>query len=256
MNYDKLIHIATYAGKVMLENGAEIYRVEDTINRICSAYGAKMTDSFATPTGIMVSIYSGNEVSSVIKRIKTNTVNLNKVAKINDLSRQIQIKLITLDELYYDIKKIEAEKPYRNRLVIPFASLTAASFSLMFGGNFNDFLVTLLSGFIIKTLQVIFNRHSINGFFTNYICGALATLISIFFYNINFISTIHFSVIGTIMLLVPGLAITNATRDIIAGDFLAGITKAAEAFLVAIAIAAGSGSILSLFINTVGGLSI
>ena len=58
------------------------------------------------------------------------------------------------------------------------------------------------------------------------------------------------------MLLVPGLAITNATRDIIAGDFLAGITKAAEAFLVAIAIAAGSGSILSLFINTVGGLSI
>ena len=56
------------------------------------------------------------------------------------------------------------------------------------------------------------------------------------------------------MLLVPGLAITNAIRDTIAGDLVSGIARAVEAFLTAIGVAVGTGVILSFWINTFGGL--
>lgn len=55
------------------------------------------------------------------------------------------------------------------------------------------------------------------------------------------------------MLLVPGIIITNAVRDIIAGDYLAGITRGSEAFLIAVAIAVGTGVVISLWIKVLGG---
>ncbi len=69
--------------------------------------------------------------------------------------------------------------------------------------------------------------------------------------KLNICANLDKTIIGSIMLLVPGLTITNAIRDTIAGDLLSGITKAAEAFLVAISIAVGTGAILSLFLNTI-----
>ena len=81
----------------------------------------------------------------------------------------------------------------------------------------------------------------------------MSSALSILLFNMNIASQIDKTNIGAIMLLVPGLAITNAARDIIAADYLSGITKAAEAFLIAVAIAVGSGTVLSFWLNTLGG---
>ena len=50
------------------------------------------------------------------------------------------------------------------------------------------------------------------------------------------------------MLLVPGLAITNAIRDTIAGDYVSGVARAADAFLCAVAIAVGAGFVMYFWI--------
>ena len=54
-------------------------------------------------------------------------------------------------------------------------------------------------------------------------------------------------IIGGIMLLVPGLAITNAIRDTMAGDLVAGNARMMEAFFVSVAIATGAGTMLKLW---------
>ena len=43
------------------------------------------------------------------------------------------------------------------------------------------------------------------------------------------------------MTLVPGVAITNSMRDVIAGDLMAGMVRGLEALLVALALALGTG---------------
>ncbi|WP_139141330.1 threonine/serine ThrE exporter family protein, partial [Clostridium acetireducens] len=115
MDINRVIHIAVEAGRIMLENGAETYRVEETIYRICNAYNINEADSFVTPTGIMVSVANNyGQTISLIKRIKVRTVDLEKISLINDLSRSITIEAITLDSFEENLKKIDNEKKYSN----------------------------------------------------------------------------------------------------------------------------------------------
>lgn len=254
MNLDKILHISTYAGTILLESGAEIYRVEDTIIRICNAYGIKNVDSFATPTGIIVSVTDEFKTSSIVKRIKVRGVDLNKIHLINDLCRNINSDNISLDEFYDKLSIINKKPTYPLWISIFFAAIAAGSFAVIYGGNSRDFLGAFFIGLIIKTISIKFSQASINAFFINFTGGAITSIVALILNNLHIISNIDKTIIGSIMLLVPGLAITNAIRDIIAGDYLTGLTKCAEALMIAISIAAGTGIILSIWSKIIGGV--
>ena len=254
MNLDKVLHISTYAGRILLENGAEIYRVEDTIVRICKAYGVNNVDSFATPTGIIVSVADEFKTSSIVKRIKVRRVDLDKIHLINDLCRNINSRNIPIDEFYDKLVEINNKPTYPLWISIFFAAIASGSFAVLFGGTYNDFIGAFIIGLIIKAISIKFTQASINDFFINFIGGAITAFVALLLSNMHIISNIDKTIIGAIMLLVPGIAITNAIRDIIAGDYLAGLTKCAEALMIAVAIAAGTGTILSLWSKIIGGL--
>ena len=253
MDMNKLLRIATFAGKIMLESGAETYRVEETICRICYSFGVEEANSFVTPTGIMVSISDDNKTYSLINRVTSRSVDLNKIDKINDLSRRIQNEKIDLNDILKILKEIDNGERYSFTITLIFSALSAGAFSILFGGHFNDFLAATFIGFIIKFLSAKFQKLSINEFFIDCIGGAVAASLTLLLVIIGFNINIDKTIIGSIMLLVPGLAITNAIRDTIAGDFLAGLTKGCEAFLIAISIAVGTGAVLSFWINVLGG---
>lgn len=255
MDINRIINASAYAGKIMLENGAEIYRVEETILRICSAYSIKSVDTFVTITVIMVS--ASNEYGqtvSIIKRIKKRTLNLEKISRVNDISRNIRDKGYTLEFMENELEKVDSIKPYNNKINVLFSGMAAAFFTLVFGGNIRDFCVSFIIGCLIRITSVKLNALETNEFFINILSGALTAIIAL--------STTHFGIasnsdkimIGSIMLLVPGLAITNAIRDTISGDLIAGISRGIEAFLIAIAIAAGTGVVLKLWFDYFGGV--
>ncbi|BCZ46298.1 membrane protein [Clostridium gelidum] len=248
MDLNKLIKISTLAGKIMLESGAETYRVEETISRICIAYGAHTADSFVIPTGIMVTITHYDEVATLVKRITSRGVDLNKIDAINDLSRRVQTETIDLCDFNKELIKISTEPRYSPTITLLCSSISAGCFSIMFGGTVKDFFAASLIGAIIKIVMIIFQKLNINEFFVNSFCGGLCAILAIMLLKLNLCSNLDKTIIGSIMLLVPGLIITNAIRDTIAGDFLSGITKASEAFLIAVSIAVGTGGILSIFI--------
>lgn len=253
MNMNKLLQVSTFAGKIMLESGGETYRVEETICRICSSFGATVADSFVTPTGMMVSISHNDQTYSLIKRVTSRSVDLNKVDKINDLSRRLQNENINIDEFNEMLKKINEGERYSITTTLIYSALAAGSFAILFGGNFKDLIAATIIGFFLKLLLIQFQKLSINEFFINCIGGAFTAVLTLILFTLGIASNIDKTIIGAIMLLVPGLAITNAIRDTIAGDFLAGLTKASEAFLVAVSIAVGTGAVLSFWINTLGG---
>lgn len=254
MNINKLLQVSTLAGKILLESGAETYRVEETIVIICTSFGADNAESFVTPTGIMVSVTYDKTVSTLVKRITSRGVDLNKIDQINSLSRKIQNTPMHIDDFNKELLNISNGDRYSPFVTLISSSIAAGCFSLMFGGNFKDFVSAALIGSIIKIIAVICQKLNINDFFINSLCGGIAALLAIFLLKLNISSNIDKTIIGSIMLLVPGLTVTNAIRDTIAGDILSGLTKTAEAVFVALSIAVGTGAILSLFLNSIGGI--
>lgn len=253
MDLNKLLQVSTLAGKIMLESGAETYRVEETIVRICRSFGADNADSFVIPTGIIVSITHDNEISTLVRRITSRGVDLNKIDKINNLSRKIQSSTMNIDDFNNELLNISNGDRYSPLITLIASAISAGCFAILFGGTFKDFIAATLIGIFINIVSIICQKLNVNVFFNNSLCGALCAFLAIILIKLNIGANLDKIIIGAIMLLVPGLTITNAIRDTIAGDFLSGITKAAEAFLVAVSIAVGTGAILSIFINTIGG---
>lgn len=255
MDVNRILNVATYAGKIMLENGAEIYRVEETIVRICSAYGIHGVDTFVTLTVIMASADQPyQQTLSIVKRVKKRTLNLEKISMVNDISRNIRNKGYTLEFMEDKLKYVDSTKPYSNKVNILFSGMVAAFFTLVYGGNIRDFSVAFIIGCLIRITSEKLNSLETNEFFINIISGALTALIALFTTHFGIAANYDKVIIGSIMLLVPGLAITNAIRDTIAGDLISGISRGIEAFLIAIAIAAGTGVTLKLWFNYFGGV--
>jgi uncharacterized membrane protein YjjP (DUF1212 family) len=255
MDINKILHVATFAGQIILESGGETYRVEETIWRICKAFGVEHADSFVTPTGIMATVSDeDHKTTSLVKRIHKRTVNLEKISRVNDLSRNIQTQTLSVDQFYDELLKIENGKRYSTLITLFFSALGAAAFSILFGGNIKDAIAAFIIGVVIKLFSNLCNEFNINDFFINSISGAIVAGMALVSVKLGIASNTDIVIIGAVMLLVPGLAITNAIRDTIAGDLVSGLTRAAEAFLIAISIAVGTGAILILWLKNFGGI--
>ena len=254
MDLNEILHVATFAGKIMLESGGETYRAEEIVWRICKIYGVEEAESFVTTTGVMVSICHDGKTHSLIRRVSTRTIDLDKVHKVNDLSRNIVSRGLTVSELKEQLKLIDNGERYSDKTAILISALGAFCFVFLFGGELREALAAFLIGLVIKSVSIKFANLGINQFFINSICAGIAAIIAILLLKLNLIVDLDKTIIGSTMLLVPGLAVTNAIRDTISGDLLAGLTRAVEAFLVAISIAIGTGAVLSFWISTFGTL--
>lgn len=251
---NEILQVATFAGQIILESGGETYRVEDTIWRICKTFGAEKAECFVTPTGIMVSIIDNGQIFSLTKRVYSRTVDLNKIDKVNDLSRNILINNLSVKEFNNELHKINDGERYSFLTTLFFSAFGAGSCAALFGGTLKDMFSAFLIGLLIRLITIKGNELRINFFFINSISGALAAILAIILNKLNIASQIDQTIIGSIMLLVPGLAITNAIRDTISGDLLSGLTRAAEAFFVAISIAVGTGAVFSFYLSLSGGI--
>lgn len=247
--------MAVRAGEVMMKSGAEIYRVESTIYHICRAAGITHVETFATPTGIFVSIGSGGEkgdVETYIKAIRSRTTDLYRISKVNNLSREFVAGNVGVEEALQMIDTIEKSTPYNTLVKLLGAGVCAALFSLIFGGGLVDAGYGFFVGAASYYLAIILNKMSVNFFVQSFICCATAAFLTMLGHSLNLANNPDTIIIGTIMIFAPGAAITNALRDFLRGDMLSGVSRATEAIAIAIALAAGAGFVLKIW-HSIGG---
>ncbi len=254
MECDKLLSVVISLGHKMLECGAEIYRVEESIVRICKAYNAKEVEVFAIPSSIIVTLDMGDNIKDTrSKRVFPKEIDLDRVDKLNNLSRYICAEKPTYIQIQNQLSKISENPHYPNPVVFICYAVIPAVFCLFFGGKISDAVVSAFIGIIIKIILDILNALKTNTVFINVICSAVSTAVALISVKITIAQNYDKIIIGTIMLLVPGLILTNAMRDFIMGDLMAGILRLIEAVLVATGIAIGVALVLSLFsLSTIG----
>jgi len=244
----KLLLLATLAGRIMLKNGAETYRVEDTIERICkSRKEVKYVNAFSTPTGIFVSIEVGEEMLSYIMRIKSTKIDLNKINLVNEFSRDFVNSDMNIDEGLKRLREIDKTNDYSPIVKYLSGGLSCGFFSLLFQGRLREFLSSFLIGFIVVLIINRLSKYKMTFFISNFIGATIASLTAIFISKIGISQNINTMIISSIMPLVPGVAITNAMRDTISGDFVSGLSRAMEAIFSALAIAFGVGLVLNVY---------
>lgn len=243
MNYKKLVEVALLAGEIMLASGAETYRVEDTITRILSVSGLQTAEAIVTGMAISVTLADEEEcMISSVRRIGERATDLGKVYKVNTVSRQFCSCQIGVDEAYRELKQIKATKPYGSFQKFLGNLGTVMFFAVLLGGSYHDFAFATINGLIVALGLFGLGKIRLNTFFTNLLCACAVAVTSAFVQQILKVPiSLDVVISGSILPLVPGVAITNAIRDTLQGDYMSGGARAIEAFVMATSIAIGIG---------------
>ncbi|NQX43769.1 threonine/serine exporter family protein [Paenibacillus tritici] len=241
-----IIDLCLLAGKIMLQSGAETYRVEDTMSRMAAALGFPGAHSYVTPTVIMFTTSRTEPVK--LFRIAERTTDLQKVSEVNDISRRLSERQLTAAEARERLGIVDdAAHAYPVWLQIAAAALTGACFTVMFKGSLWDALPSLpISGAGFAAVIYLHRLVQVR-FFAEFIASFIIGLLAFFSVKFGVGREMDKIIIGCVMPLVPGLLITNAVRDLMAGHLVSGLSKGADAFLTAFAIGTGIGLVLSLF---------
>jgi uncharacterized membrane protein YjjP (DUF1212 family) len=242
----EIMEVCLLAGKLMLQSGGETYRVEDTMMRIAASFGVVQSHSFVTPTGIIFSIEGIEPTKTKLIRIVERTTDLTKVAQVNSISRRISSGELTVSEAHILLKEMDSARlMYPLWVQVIAASISSACFLIMFKGVWSDFIPALFTGGLGYTFFVYLHRIVQIKFFAEFLSATMIGIMSFLFVWLGLGFEIDKIIIGSVMPLVPGLLITNAVRDLMAGHLVSGLSKGAEAFLTAFAIGAGIAVVLS-----------
>ena len=242
---DELLNMAMNIGYQLLINGAEIYRVEESIQRILAAYDMRDCDIFAVPSCIFVTVNTpeGHPFTK-LKRVPSQTVNLDRLERINDLCRRICRDKPEVRQADREVRVLARRPSYRFAVQIAAYALISFSFTLFFGGKLADAACAFVCGAVIKLICHGMGRLKGNAFFTDILASAAVVLLAALMARAGLAPNSDKVIIGALMTLVPGIMITTFMRDIMAGDVLAGLIRFVESLLVAASIAIGAGAAL------------
>lgn len=239
-DYKLLLDTAVLAGQIMLQNGAEIYRVEDTIHRILKVSNFKSAEAFVTPTGLIVTLDDPKVDSmTVMKRIDTRGTNLNKITITNEISRKFCSGEMSLKEAFHELKYMDA-KQYTQFQKDCCTVVVAFAFAVILGGTFFDAVGAGIAGIAMVICRWGCRKIGINYFLQLLLSSAVIAVSAFAVSKASFLDVDQgMVIIGGIMPILPGSALTIAVRDTLQGDYVAGVAKAVEAFVRAAAIAIG-----------------
>lgn len=240
-DYEKLVRLGTELGRWLMTGGAEIYRVEESVKRLLTAYGAE-PEVFAVPNCLIVCITTpAGESITRLCRISTHGTDIELVERCNDLCRHLCGDPIPVDDALALVDQMKTHQHNPNVLVLLGYGMTTTFFALFFSGGLMDCLAAALCGLAVGIVQ-IYGRKLIgsNLFFRSAICSALASGLALALVRLGLGHNLNAVIIGSLMVLVPGMSLTNAMREIMAGDIFSGLNRSAEVILVSTALALGS----------------
>lgn len=238
---EEVVSLVILAGEIMLKNGAETSRVEQTMEHIARAAGAKYVESFVIPTGVFVTVTMPDGKSlTTMRRVRDRTTNLDRIAKVNELSRRLAESRLDCQSAHYLLKSIAKERTgFSLGPSIVATGAVGGGFVILQNGSTGEVIAAFFAAACVRYIAHIVSRlHGVQ--FTFDFLGAItAGIVGVVTHYLWPQLSRDIIIVGGIVPLVPGVAITNAISDVIAGDLLSGMSRGLEAALTSIAVAMG-----------------
>jgi uncharacterized membrane protein YjjP (DUF1212 family) len=227
-------------GEMLLISGAEVSRVEDTMIRIGKAYHFSSIDIFTITSSMVFTVHTEDgEIITQTRRVHSTHINMEKLERINALSRGVCENTLPLEELQLCIKNIENAKEYNKGIRLLAYPMISGSFAMFFGGSVFDAVASMMTGILLYLMIRIGDKMKIQSMVLNMISSFVTGIFAVVLISLGIGNSFDKIIIGNIMLLIPGIALTSSIRDMIKGDIISGLLGLSEALLRALAIAMG-----------------
>ncbi len=247
MDYNALLELATTVAHRLAMSGAETFRVEDSVILIMQAYGVE-AEAFAIPNCLTVSMETPEGIPMTrMMRIGHHGNDLDSVERYSNLSRRICREKPDPKVAFQWLKEADqSRRQFHIPVLLAGNFLGACGFSVFFGGSFMDSLFAGVCGIVVGLVNMLMDRLKANAFFRTIIASFLMAVLAYGLSVVGIVQNADTVIIGTLMILVPGLLFTNALRDIIYGDTNSGLNRIVMVFMIAVAIALGTGAALQV----------
>jgi uncharacterized membrane protein YjjP (DUF1212 family) len=235
-----VIDLSLWAGQLLLQNGADTARIEETVHRLGTGLGCDWMDILVSPNGLIITTVSGREFRTRVRRVIGFQVDMTVVAAVNRLSRRVTIGELDRFAVRVELERIADLTPHYNRwLVIAASGLACAAFSRLFGGDWPTFVVTWLAASSAALVRRQLNSHHVNPLLvitmTAFVAGLIAGSTAVFGWG----NTPQHALAASVLLLVPGVPLINAAEDLFTGHLVIGLTRGVNGGLISLAIALG-----------------
>ena len=250
----EILALAVETGDALLRNGAEVYRVEDTVMHILEAYEIRDYDVYVLSNGIFASANEDrDDACSMVRHVPLGSTHLGRVAALNQLSREICAHTCPLAQAWQRLDECRNIPYNRPSVQIASCGVGCACFSYLFGGALIDAAFALLIGALLQLLLLLLSAHKTYKFLKNILGSAAVTTLALCLLMSGAPIQYDKIIIGDIMPLVPGIALTTSIRDFFNGDYLSGAIHMIDAVLTAFCIAVGVGFVIKIYRSLMGG---
>lgn len=244
------------AGRLIMENGGETYRVEETIIRMGHAFGFREVECFAVPSGVFVSYRKADgSVETAVKRIRRRGTNLTRIDAVNAVSRRLEEEHLSCQEVMRLLQQIQHTSPLASPPILCFAAaLSSGGWAMMFGGGVWDFVVAFLVGYAVQVEGLLLDRFHMQTLVTTLTGAFWSALLPMLLGHWTGALVVDATVAGALMPLLPGVAMTIAVQDTMRGDMVSGISSAVSAAMTAVLVAGGAMAGTAMFSLLTGGM--
>ncbi len=230
------------AGRTLLENGAEVFRVQQTMEIMAQSLGVQAFGVYVLTNGIFASAGQLGEV----RYLPGAQVHLGRVERVNALSRSLAKGEVGLEEAFARLAEIRAlpAAPPAARLLA--CGVGSGCFAVLFGGGAAEGLAALAVGLLLQGMLLKAGHAGMNKIVTRMGGAALVALAALCCRALLPGLSAGVVIIGGLMPLTPGIALTMSIRDFVNGDYLSGAIRLLDALLIAGFLACGVGIVLGL----------
>lgn len=241
MNYNKIVQGILDIGESMLISGAENYRIEDSLYRMCRSYGFVKYDVFVIPSNIQITVETENgDIITQVRHIENADIDFDQLDYMNNLCRYVCSHTPDEEELQKKYQEVKNRPPQHPAAKYFAGVMGGTGFAVFFGCNFKDAIVAVIVSLMIVVVGKWLEKREGNLFVYNTILSFLSEVIIVLSVRNGFADHPERIMIGIVMLLISGLSTTNGIREILQKDYISGFINIMNSILGAAGIAVGT----------------
>ena len=246
-----IIDLCLWSGQMLLQFGANSFRVEESVHRFGTGLGCDWLDIIVRTESIAVTASSGGEFRTKTRRVTNLGVNMDRMTSINTLSREIERGEVDRFEARKKLEAISVSPGNYNRwVIVGMVGLACGAFSQLFGGDWPVLLITILAASVSMFVRQEMHKQQFNPFIITTVCAVVAGLIASLSGLTNFGKAPEAAMTASVLLLVPGVPLINSTHDFLRGYMSNGITRGVLGLIISMCIALGL--IIAISVTGVG----
>ena len=239
-SFEMVLDFCVELSRRMIMSGANVERVNLAVDRVCSTYELDNVSIFLLPTYVSVSARDRSGYSAVRQAsIPAGGINLTRLMSLNRLSYRVKEQHPSPDRLGSLLEKASDTKDYPDPVVLLGQICAMSCLCLLFGGGFREILcvaaVTVLAHYLLILLAI----PGVDKMLTNALLMWIVTSAVFLLSSAGITDKQPVVIITALMLVIPGIPLTNAVRSMLCGNELSGGMQTVRVTVETMALATG-----------------